>query len=79
MVKASGWRNDRQPVDLQCPLPEDLRAALGEGFVPVDKASEIHFAAWLSGDTARLCSFEQYVDSVRVAANLVAAAGAKEK
>lgn len=46
-------------MDVYCPLPEDLRTALSE-LSPVDKISGVHLEAWLSGDTARLRSFEEY-------------------
>ena len=46
-------------VKVYCPLPEDLRGALAE-LDPMDETSGAQRDAWLSGDTARLCSFEQY-------------------
>ena len=51
-----------QPVDVYCPLPEDLRASLAE-LSPVDKESGVHRAAWLSRDAASLCSFDQYAEN----------------
>merc|ERR1712224_532460 len=57
--------NELRHMDVYCPLPMDLRAALEELAPAVDRASSAHLAAWLSGDAARLCSFEQYADSAK--------------
>ena len=49
----------RKRVDVHCPLPEDLCAALAE-LAPVDETSGAHLAAWLCRETAKLRCFEQY-------------------
>jgi len=52
-------RSDNPPVSITCPLPQDLRHALGK-LKPVDDESAEIFADWLSGENARLRNFDTY-------------------
>jgi len=46
-------------ADIVCPLPEDLRDALGQ-LRPVGTKSARFHADWLSGEAKRICEFEAY-------------------
>jgi len=48
------------PVDLLCPLPADLRAVLAE-LQPADDASAAHHADWITGEAAKMRTFEEYL------------------
>ena len=52
-------RSTRELVDVYCPLPEDLCAALAE-LAPTEKDSGAHLAVWLCRETANLRCFEEY-------------------
>lgn len=47
-------------VDVYCPLPPDLRESLAT-LKPEGDVARTHYDAWLSGDSKRLASFEEYV------------------
>mmetsp|Transcript_10016 Transcript_10016/g.31379 ORF Transcript_10016/g.31379 Transcript_10016/m.31379 type:complete len:613 (-) Transcript_10016:39-1877(-) len=51
------------PVKLNCPLPEDLHTALAT-LSPVDDVSVARCEEWLSRDTTRLRSFEDYASEI---------------
>eukprot|EP00747_Dinoflagellata_sp_TGD_P113734 gnl/TRDRNA2_/TRDRNA2_171782_c3_seq1.p1 gnl/TRDRNA2_/TRDRNA2_171782_c3~~gnl/TRDRNA2_/TRDRNA2_171782_c3_seq1.p1 ORF type:complete len:165 (-),score=29.06 gnl/TRDRNA2_/TRDRNA2_171782_c3_seq1:61-555(-) len=57
---AEGLDSKREHV--YCPLPEDLRMALAV-LTAAENHSEAPLAAWLSGDVARMISFEQHSDA----------------
>lgn len=52
-----------KPVSITCPLPKDLRDALGT-LKPVDDRSAKFHEDWLSGDSDRICDFDVYAEEI---------------